>query len=70
VIVPRLIENPDLDETWGVVCRLPFRQRAVVVLRYYEDLSEADIARTLDCRPGTVKSNLHHALARLKKELS
>ena len=69
-IIPRLIENPDLDETWGAVCRLPFRQRAVVVLRYYQDLSEADIARTLGCKVGTVKSNLHHALAKLKKELS
>ena len=69
-IIPRLIENPDLDETWAAVCRLPFRQRAVVVLRYYQDLSEADIARTLGCKVGTVKSNLHHALAKLKKELS
>jgi DNA-directed RNA polymerase specialized sigma24 family protein len=40
------------------------------VLRYYQDLSEADIARTLGCKVGTVKSNLHHALAKLKKELS
>ncbi|MFZ2059030.1 MAG: SigE family RNA polymerase sigma factor [Acidimicrobiales bacterium] len=66
---PRLVEDPELDETWDAVCRLPFRQRAAVVLRYYQDLSEAEIARLLDCRPGTVKSNLHHALARLRKEL-
>ncbi|MGO9334803.1 MAG: SigE family RNA polymerase sigma factor [Acidimicrobiales bacterium] len=66
---PRLIEDPELDGTWGAVCRLPFRQRAVVVLRYYQDLSEAEIARLLDCRLGTVKSNLHRALARLRKEL-
>ena len=69
-IIPGLVENPDLDETWSAVCRLPFRQRAVVVLRYYEDLPEAETARLLGCRAGTVKSNLHHALARLKKELS
>jgi len=69
-IIPGLVENPDLDETWSAVCRLPFRQRAVVVLRYYEDLPEAETARLLGCRLGTVKSNLHHALARLKKELS
>lgn len=68
--VARLVENPDLDETWGAVCRLPFRQRAVVVLRYYEDLPEAEIARLLGCRLGTVKSNLHHALESLRKELS
>lgn len=69
-MIPRLVENPDLDETWGVVCRLPFRQRAVVVLRFYEDLPEAEIARLLGCGLGTVKSNLHHALATLRKELS
>jgi DNA-directed RNA polymerase specialized sigma24 family protein len=40
------------------------------VLRYYEDLSEVDIAQSLGCKLGTVKSNLHHALAKLKKELS
>ena len=68
--VPRLVENPDLDETWVAVCRLPFRQRAAVVLRYYEDLPEAEIASLLSCRLGTVKSNLHHALASLRKELS
>jgi DNA-directed RNA polymerase specialized sigma24 family protein len=40
------------------------------VLRYYEDLPEAEIASLLSCRLGTVKSNLHHALASLRKELS
>jgi RNA polymerase sigma-70 factor (sigma-E family) len=49
--------------------RLPDRQRAVVVLRFYLDLSEADIAETLGMRPGTVKSSLHRALARLQTEV-
>jgi RNA polymerase sigma factor (sigma-70 family) len=62
--------DPELDETWAVVCRLPFRQRAVLALRFYEDLSEADIARVLGCRPGTVKSSLHRGLAKLREELS
>lgn len=60
----------EIDETWIAVCRLPERQRAVLVLRFYEDLSEAEIAQILGCRPGTVKSNLHRGLKRLRKELS
>jgi RNA polymerase sigma factor (sigma-70 family) len=61
---------PEIDETWDLVRQLPFRQRAVLMLRYYEDLSEADIARLLRCRPGTVKSALHRGLAALRKELA
>ena len=57
---------PELDETWNAVRSLPQRQREVVVLRFYEDLSLADIATILDRKPGTVRSELHRALARLK----
>lgn len=67
---PSTFHNPDIDETWAALCRLPFRQRAVLALRFYEDMSEAEIARTLDCRPGTVKSTLHRALSRLRRDLS
>lgn len=49
--------------------RLPYRQRAAVVLRYYEDLSERQIAELLGCRPGTVKSLLSRGLASLKAEI-
>jgi RNA polymerase sigma factor (sigma-70 family) len=66
---PLLSGIPDIDETWELVRTLPFRQRAALMLRYYEDLSEADIARLLDCRPGTVKSALHRGLATLRKQL-
>ena len=52
------------------VRRLPARQRAVVVLRYELQLSEAEIAQTLGIPPGTVKSNLHRALARLRQEVT
>jgi RNA polymerase sigma-70 factor (sigma-E family) len=45
------------------------RQRAVVVLRFYEDLSIDDIAELLDTRPGTVKSLLHRSLGSLRKDL-
>jgi RNA polymerase sigma-70 factor (sigma-E family) len=61
--------DPEIDETWAAVCRLPFRQRAVLVLRYYADLPEAEIARVLDCQVGTVKSTHHRAIAKLRTEL-
>lgn len=48
---------------------LPARQRAVLVLRYYDDLAEAEIAAALDCAPGTVKSQAARALARLRQQL-
>lgn len=61
---------PDLDETWIAINRLASRQRAVLALRYYADLTEREIAQLLGCRLGTVKSAHHRALARLREELS
>ena len=58
------------DELADAIARLPFRQRAVIVLRYYADLTETDIAHALDCRPGTVKSLASRALAALSKEIT
>lgn len=55
------------DELADAVAALPYRQRAVLVLRYHDDLSEAEIAEVLGCRPGTVKSLASRALASLKK---
>jgi RNA polymerase sigma factor (sigma-70 family) len=46
---------------------LPLRQRAAVILRYYEQCSEQEIAHALNCRPGTVKSLLSRGLASLRK---
>jgi RNA polymerase sigma-70 factor (sigma-E family) len=57
------------DEMWGALAGLPPRQRAVLVLRYYEDLSEQQIADALGCRPGTVKSQASAALASLRDRL-
>lgn len=50
--------------------RLPYDQRAVIVLRYWLGLSEAEIADELGCRPGTVKSRHSRALRTLRKDLS
>jgi len=55
------------DELEDALAKLPARQRAAVVLRYYGDLPDADIARVLRCRPGTVRSLIHRALADLRK---
>jgi RNA polymerase sigma-70 factor (sigma-E family) len=58
------------DEVWVAIRTLPPRQRAVVVLRYYEDLSERQIADVLRCRPGTVKSQASAALTTLRARLA
>lgn len=59
----------DADLVWRSLQRLTPRQRAVLVLRYYEDLSERDIAETLGISPGTVKSRASHALKALRHHL-
>ncbi|MEU6531652.1 SigE family RNA polymerase sigma factor [Streptomyces sp. NPDC046928] len=50
----------------GALARLTPRQRTVLVLRYFEDLPEADVARVLGCSVGTVRSTTHRSLARLR----
>jgi RNA polymerase sigma factor (sigma-70 family) len=60
---------PEIDETWHLLRQLPAAQRAVVVLRFYEDLSLAEIAEHLGKPIGTVKSTLHRALANMKEAL-
>jgi RNA polymerase sigma-70 factor (sigma-E family) len=56
-------------ELLDAVRRLPYRQRVVIVARYWGGWSEADIAMTLGCKPGTVKSLASRALDRLRKEV-
>ncbi len=57
-------------ELFDLVGTLPYRQRVVVVARYWLGWSEADIAGVLGCRPGTVKSLASRALLRLRKEIA
>ena len=67
------LTDPDLREdaavVWDAVRSLPDRQRACVVLRYYDDLAEGQIAEILDCSVGTVKSQLFKARAKLQASL-
>ena len=74
-LAQRLVASPELvsdssNEIFTVVATLPAKQRAVIVLRYVEGLSESEISATLGCAPGTVKSLASRALDRLRKEIT
>ena len=58
------------DAVWRVCADLPPQQRAAVVLRFYEDLEYAEIARVLDVAEATVRSHVHRGLAALRRELT
>jgi RNA polymerase sigma-70 factor (sigma-E family) len=60
---------PQDAELWRLLATLPARQRAVLVLRYYEDMSEQQIAQILGCAPGTVKSQASKGLSKLRAAL-
>ncbi|CAO5178298.1 RNA polymerase sigma-E factor [Frankia sp. AiPs1] len=66
---PGVDAGPDLalrDQVLRALQELPARQRAVVVLRYYDDLPEAAVAEILGCSVGSVKTHASRALARLR----
>lgn len=60
---------PEMDETWEALGRLRPDRRAVLALRFYEDLPHDRIAELLGCSPATVRSRMRRALADLRKEL-
>lgn len=67
----RKVMSRDLGERIGAALRgLPEKQRAVFVLRHYDEMSLEDIAATLGLRLGTVKSSLHRAILGLRSRLS
>lgn len=57
----------EADELFDALAMLPYRQRAALVLQYYEGLSQREIADVLGCRVGTVASLVHRGLAQLKR---
>ena len=57
------------DELWAALRQLPARQRTVVTLRYFEDMTEAQVAELMGCTVGTVKSQHSKALAKLRERV-
>jgi RNA polymerase sigma-70 factor (sigma-E family) len=57
------------DEMWTLLAGLPRAQRAVLVLRFYDDLADHEIADMLGCSPSTVRAHASRALARLRAAL-
>lgn len=60
------VDGGEQDAMWRVLATLPPKQRTVLVLRYYLDLPDDEIAAALDCRPGTVRSLAARAFAVLR----
>ena len=64
------VEHARNDELMTALRQLPTRQRAVITLRYFEDLPEQEVAGILGCSIGTVKSQAHKALQRLRQTIA
>jgi RNA polymerase sigma factor (sigma-70 family) len=58
------------DELFDVLAQLPIRQRSAVVLRFYEGLTDAEVATLLGCRPGTVASLVHRAFEQMRQAMA
>jgi RNA polymerase sigma factor (sigma-70 family) len=61
---------PQMTAVWRALGRLSPRRRTAVVLRFYEDLDDHQIAATMNIRPGTVRSLIHRATRQLAQELT
>jgi RNA polymerase sigma factor (sigma-70 family) len=66
--VDHAVDHP--DEMWDALSRLDHRRRSAIVLRFYDDLPEAEIAGLLDCRPNTVRTLIHRGLRDLRREMT
>lgn len=64
---PAAVVDDGARELLDALGRLGARQRTALVLRFYADMSEAEVARALGCRPGTVKSLVHRGLRQLEE---
>jgi RNA polymerase sigma factor (sigma-70 family) len=62
--------DAEIDFVWDALATLKPDRRAAVVLRYYEDLSHAEIAELMGCRIGTARTRVHRGLIDLRKELT
>ncbi len=70
----RVVADPvwaiaNADEAWRLCTSLPATQRAAVVLRFYQDLSFAEIGAALGCPEATARSHVHRALAALRSRI-
>jgi RNA polymerase sigma factor (sigma-70 family) len=65
-----VVPPPEASDAWRYLARLSARRRTAVVLKYWGDWPDAEIAAALNCRPATVRSLLHRALIQLRGELS
>ncbi len=63
-------QDMEPDELWDALGRLEPRRRVAIVLRFYEDVPDADIADVLRCRPATVRSLIHRGLNDLRREIA
>jgi RNA polymerase sigma-70 factor (sigma-E family) len=63
-------EAADRDAMWRLIRRLPPKQRATIVLRFYEDLDDATIAEILGCAPVTVRTHTMRALTALRAHMN
>ena len=63
------VQHDEADRLWQAITALPMRQRQVLVLRYYLDQSEAEIADTLEVSRGSVKRHASRGLAALARHL-
>jgi RNA polymerase sigma-70 factor (sigma-E family) len=68
-VAPPSSSIEDREELWRALSQLSSRQRAAIVLRFYEDLSEVEVGNILGCAPGTVKSLGSRGMEKLRSEI-